>query len=208
MKKTILFKQRVLWPVFLLMLTGCASGGYVHTQLDHDPFHPQVRVPPPAENRTEEAEASISPLTAIKDALWTEITQWRGVPYRWGGTSYQAGVDCSGFALRVYQRVFGIHLPRTTTCQVKAGRQVHKGRFQPGDLLFFRDSDYSRHVGIYLQGNLFAHSSREAGKVVVSDLRRPYWQRTYWTSRRLLPCYPSDRSARKYVHLDTLEMRE
>ncbi|MDX1531906.1 MAG: NlpC/P60 family protein, partial [Rhodothermales bacterium] len=53
------------------------------------------------------------------------------------------------------------------------------------DLVFFRTGPGQRHVGVYLGGGDFVHASSSDG-VTVSALGG-YYDRTYWTARRVLP---------------------
>lgn len=117
-------------------------------------------------------------------ALRAEVNRWMGTPHRLGGLD-RHGVDCSGFVLRVYQTLYDLTLPRVTEDQALAGRQVHRRDLQVGDLVFFRLSRKTRHVGIYLNDGTFAHASSSQG-VMISHLDEPYWDRSYWTARRLL----------------------
>ncbi len=124
-------------------------------------------------------------VSPIEQQLRDAEAQWRGTPYRWGGLS-QEGIDCSGFVMTVYQDVFDLPLPRTTLAQVETGEAVSADALQAGDLVFFRTSRRTRHVGIYLGAGEFAHASTSQG-VMTSRLDNAYWQKTYWTSRRILP---------------------
>ncbi len=132
---------------------------------------------------TEAAETYLPGL--IEQRLRAEEQAWHGTPYRYGGVS-RDGIDCSGFVMTVYQDLFGMPLPRTTTGQVEAGEAVSADALQAGDLVFFRTSRKTRHVGIYLGDGEFAHASTSQG-VTTSRLDNTYWRRTYWTSRRILP---------------------
>jgi len=133
------------------------------------------------------APATPGPLhaDAVEHQLRTHEQRWRGTPYRWGGTS-RNGIDCSGFVMAAYRDLFGVALPRTTDAQAQTGRPVSRTAVQTGDLVFFRPSGKSRHVGIYLGNHEFAHASTSNG-VMISRLDEPYWQGAYWTSRRVLP---------------------
>lgn len=123
---------------------------------------------------------------AVDEAtLRAEVDQWMGTPHRLGGLD-RHGVDCSGFVLRVYRTLYGLDLPRVTEDQVRTGTPVPRLSLRTGDLVFFRLSRKTRHVGIYLTDGEFAHASSSQG-VMISRLTEPYWDRVYWTARRLLP---------------------
>ena len=130
---------------------------------------------------------------ATEDLLRAEVETWRGTPHQWGGTD-RSGADCSGFVMTLYRDLFGADVPRTTIQQAKAGSGVRRQALKPGDLIFFRPTRKTRHVGVYLGEGEFAHASSSLG-VTVSRLDQPYWRRIYWRARRLLQ--PS--SARRLV---------
>lgn len=119
---------------------------------------------------------------ALLDA---QYQQWRGVPYRYGGTD-KRGTDCSGFVYRTFLDRFARPLPRTTRAQSRIGQRVSPRALQPGDLLFFKTGrgPYGLHVGIYYTDQTFIHASTRRG-VIRSSLRDAYWQRTFWQARRV-----------------------
>ncbi len=131
---------------------------------------------------------------AVADAIRAEVEAWRGTPHRWGGTT-KRGVDCSGLTLALYGDLFGVALPRTTRAQARSGERVAANALQAGDLVFFKTSAKNRHVGVYLESGAFAHASSSQG-VTVSRLDEAYWQRRYWTARRLLDPLASSQSPR------------
>jgi probable lipoprotein NlpC len=152
-------------PVFvaILFLSGCGSG---------------PKMPPPL------ARPGPGPMSATERHLWEGVRDWQGVPYRWGGNG-RGGVDCSGLAVAVYRDLYGIGLPRTTRDQVRVGRTVPFHDLRPADLVFFRDRNGGRHVGIYLRNRMFIHASKSRGGVVVSRLDTPHWREMFWTAKRV-----------------------
>jgi lipoprotein Spr/probable lipoprotein NlpC len=120
----------------------------------------------------------------IQQQLEAEYQRWRGTRHRLGGNS-RSGTDCSGFVQAVYKNLFALDLPRTTRAQSTLGRQVKKADLQAGDLVFFKPPSYPRHVGIYLNNSRFVHASKSKG-VTISKMDPYYWDKYFWTARRLL----------------------
>lgn len=81
--------------------------------------------------------------------------QFVGNPYVAGGTSLTDGADCSGFVWAVYKQ-YGYNLPRNSTAQRTAGREVSYEDAQPGDIIC-----YAGHVAIYLGGGRIVHASTQ-----------------------------------------------
>lgn len=79
--------------------------------------------------------------------------QFVGNPYVAGGTSLTDGADCSGFIWAVYKQ-YGYSLPRNSTGQRSAGREVSYDQAQPGDIIC-----YAGHVALYLGGGRIVHAS-------------------------------------------------
>lgn len=121
----------------------------------------------------------------IQKQLEAEYQRWQGTRHRMGGSS-TSGVDCSGFVQAVYKNIFRIDLPRTTKAQATLGRPVKKTDLHAGDLVFFKPPSYPRHVGIYLSNSEFVHASKTKG-VTISRMDPYYWDKYFWTARRLLP---------------------
>jgi cell wall-associated NlpC family hydrolase len=114
-----------------------------------------------------------------------------GVDYRYGGSSPERGLDCSGLVRYVFQEVVGVTLPRTAREIARLGGRVAPGDLRAGDLVFFntRSSPFS-HVGIYLGDNRFIHAPHRGGEVEIVAMSQRYWQRRYDGARRLVGVLP------------------
>jgi cell wall-associated NlpC family hydrolase len=66
-----------------------------------------------------------------------------GLPYVWGGTDPNRGMDCSGLTQWAYGQA-GIKIPRTAATQT-VGQKVDISQIQPGDLVI-----WSGHVAMYI----------------------------------------------------------
>jgi len=122
--------------------------------------------------------------SSVEKSLYRGYYSWYKTPYRYGGES-KRGVDCSFLVKSIYRSEFDIRLPRTTKEQVKIGYWVDKKELKAGDLVFFKTSYSSRHVGIYLHDDKFINASTKYG-VVLSSLNNSYWRSHYWKAKRIL----------------------
>lgn len=119
----------------------------------------------------------------IRSAILSQYSNWKGTRYHLGGTTHK-GVDCSALMQNIFSASFGKSLPRTTTQQIHNGLQVSKEKLKPGDLVFFKTSPGTRHVGVYVGDHQFIHASSSMG-VTISSLENSYWVEHYETARRL-----------------------
>jgi len=113
--------------------------------------------------------------------------QYLGVRYRYGGAS-PSGFDCSGFVYYVSKQA-GYSVPRTGTAMWNEGyAKVERADLQPGDIVFFTGtggSGYISHVGIYVGGGKFIHSSSPtSGGVIYTSLSERYYATRYVGARR------------------------
>jgi cell wall-associated NlpC family hydrolase len=110
-----------------------------------------------------------------------------GVPYRRGGSSEEAGFDCSGFTRHIFEMSLGLVLPRRVDDQAGAAGlvEVKREELRPGDLVFFNTLRRTfSHVGIYVGDGKFIHSPRTGGAVRVEDMRYDYWSQRFTGARR------------------------
>jgi cell wall-associated NlpC family hydrolase len=91
-----------------------------------------------------------------------------GVPYLWGGTSWE-GIDCSGFVQLCY-RMGGYSLPRDADQQHDAlAHTVERSQMQEGDLIFFGHPAIT-HVAMALNEKEYIHAEgQHFDRVVISS---------------------------------------
>lgn len=110
-----------------------------------------------------------------------------GVPYRYGGNSADAGLDCSGFVRLVFEQSVGRVLPRRAADQAAATQAIERRDLRPGDLVFFNTMRRAfSHVGIYVGEGRFIHAPRAGAQVRVEDMRAAYWNTRFNGARRVL----------------------
>ncbi len=109
-----------------------------------------------------------------------------GVPYRFGGSNPQTGLDCSGLVRYVYANTLGLVLPRRAADQAKVTTPIGRDELQPGDLVFFNTMRRAfSHVGVYLGDGKFLHAPSKGDSVKISDMNDRYWARRFNGARRV-----------------------
>ncbi|MFP1681231.1 NlpC/P60 family protein [Alloalcanivorax sp. C16-1] len=179
----------VLYPrswrtVLTALVLAALLGGCATRSMDHGPRVEERSAgaePPPL--LRDDVPADAADAAPISPLLRAQAEQWRGVPYRLGGSDRQ-GIDCSAFVQVTFQSQLGIDVPRTTDELAREGRRVGRDELRAGDLVFFKTGFRQRHVGIYMGGDRFLHASTSRG-VMTSSLNNVYWRRHYWKARRL-----------------------
>ncbi|GII05964.1 C40 family peptidase [Planobispora takensis] len=112
-----------------------------------------------------------------------QARRYLGVPYLWGGTDPDKGLDCSGLVQLVYKKL-GVSLPRVSQDQQNEGRSIPSlKQAQPGDLLTFGSP--ATHIGIYIGDGKMLHAPRTGDVVKIVDMDDYYRKPT--DIRRILP---------------------
>jgi hypothetical protein len=116
------------------------------------------------------------PAGVTGDQVVAEARKYLGVPYVWGGTDPQRGLDCSGLVQVVYRNL-GFELPRVSYQQAQAGRPVASlAEAQPGDLIAWDNSsrnDGVDHIAIYLGNGQMIEAPRPGGVVQIREVTTP-----------------------------------
>lgn len=124
--------------------------------------------------------------------LVSNALSYIGVRYRYGGNTPERGFDCSGLVRWVYNRTWGVMLPRRASEIASVGTNIPKDQLKPGDLVFFNTLRRTfSHVGIYLGDGQFLHAPRSGGKVRVEKLDEAYWAKRWNGARRLDDAAPA-----------------
>jgi hypothetical protein len=123
----------------------------------------------------------------LREELIKTAGRFIGVPYLWGGTSSDAGFDCSGLTMAVYQ-LNGLDLPRVSREQFEAGAPVEQSNLEKGDLVFFSTAGTGKisHVGIYAGNGQFIHAPGRGKKIRTDNLAQAYYRKHYRGGRSYL----------------------
>ena len=120
-------------------------------------------------------------------ALYRELKEWLGTPYKYAKSDKGRGTDCSGMVMEVYKKVFDIKLERNSAkIFEKNCKEIGRHRLKEADLVFFNNgkSDRITHVGIYLKDGYFVHASSSRG-VIVSHLTEKYYDTHFQCAGRV-----------------------
>ncbi|PHV12967.1 C40 family peptidase [Chitinimonas sp. BJB300] len=148
-------------------------------------------LPPAVQPAPEQADDALSELESQAGSRFTQDIMLQalgliGVTYRWGGSTPESGLDCSGFIRYVFQQSLNIALPHNAFAISRLGEDVGKEALKPGDLVFFNTLGRKfSHVGIYLGDDRFIHSPRKGSKVQVVRITDAYWAKRYNGGRRV-----------------------
>lgn len=109
-----------------------------------------------------------------------------GIHYKYGGSTPESGLDCSGLVRYVFKEAWGENLPRTSAEISRVGATIDPQDLQPGDLVFYNTLKRGfSHVGIYLGNNKFIHSPSAGGRVRIESMDLSYWKQRFNGARRI-----------------------
>ena len=110
-----------------------------------------------------------------------------GVNYKFGGSSPDTGLDCSGLVRHVFRETVGTVLPRKAEEISRSGENIDTSQLRPGDLVFFNTLRRTfSHVGIYIGNDQFVHAPSSGGGVRIEQMSKQYWSQRFNGARRVL----------------------
>ena len=123
----------------------------------------------------------------LRESLVKSARDFIGVPYLWGGASAEAGFDCRGLTMTVYQ-LNGLDLPRHSATQYDAGDAIDQSDLQKGDLVFFLMKGRGKvsHVGIYIGSGRFIHAPSRGKRIRIDSLSNEYFAKHYVGAKNYL----------------------
>ena len=161
-------------------LVGGISGSYAHV-CDQDGHKGYVKL---------SALRSSAPGISVSAGASKKIDKVLSAAKKLLGCSYSR-YDCSSFTAHCFSKA-GVSISKSVKYQgyMSAYPRVNSVKsLKRGDLVVFNtvsDHDRSDHVGIYIGGGKFVHSSSAAGKVIVSDLSSGYYRRKFSWALRII----------------------
>jgi len=120
----------------------------------------------------------------------------QGYMYVWGGSHSMSAIknpnqtqfDCSGLVNWAHYQC-GVNIGvQYTKSLLSCGKKISRDDLQAGDIILFSSNGASsgvHHVGIYIGDNKMVHAPSTGKAIQVADLSYSYWQREWYTCRRL-----------------------
>lgn len=105
------------------------------------------------------------------EAVVAAAEKYLGVPYLWGGTDPDKGLDCSGLIQLAYRQA-GVDMPKWSRNQATMGVPVDSiDQALPGDILTFGHP--VTHVALYVGDGKMLHAPKRGEVVKVEAIDRP-----------------------------------
>ncbi len=174
-------------------LTGGVSGNWVQVKVDGagtgwvSADYLTDTAPAAAASDNASSQVPAPPSDSEGQQIVNYAMQFLGYPYVWAGNSPDTGFDCSGFTEYVLINTIGVDIGHSSYDQPNYGTPVDMSNLEPGDLVFFANTDGPgvTHVGFYIGGGQFIHAENPSTGVVISDLNSDYYSSHYYGATRV-----------------------
>jgi len=125
---------------------------------------------------------------AVRAVVVDTAREVLGKRYHYGGSTPEAGFDCSGLVVYSYRRAGVRGMPRSVRELERRATPISLDALQPGDLLFFRLSGTkTSHVAVYEGNRHFIHAPSSGKRVERVGFDHVYWGPRLGRAGRLLP---------------------
>jgi cell wall-associated NlpC family hydrolase len=131
--------------------------------------------PPPSQYQHYSSHPNYSPAIQTRQSIVKLAHQTLGTRYKYGGSNPREGFDCSGLMTYLHKNGAGINIPRTAAQQQQKSQTLRYKEIQAGDLLFFKTSSKSNHVGVYIGNRQFIHAPNRRSNVKITTMDNAYW---------------------------------
>jgi cell wall-associated NlpC family hydrolase len=115
----------------------------------------------------------------IRNEVMISVLAQVGKEYVYGGAGPDT-FDCSGLVQYAFA-LSGVQLPRSTQEQRDAGKKIDFDEVRPGDLLFYKFSNWFGvdHVAVYVGDGHAVHAPANGRQVIVTDITGAYWRKNF-----------------------------
>ncbi|HIO91918.1 MAG TPA: NlpC/P60 family protein [Leucothrix mucor] len=159
---------------FTLLTTACTP--LPQRSVHHNPRPPQYIPPPVAQQQPYRPPVqNYSPVIQARQSIVQLAHNALGTRYKYGGSSPREGFDCSGLMTYIHKKGAGVNIPRTAAQQRNRSRSIRYEDLQPGDMLFFKTSSKTNHVGVYIGNRQFIHAPNRRSRVKITSMDNSYW---------------------------------
>jgi len=142
---------------------------FPEAEVSEDEYNPAARttrVGPGSPTGAAPGAINYSGLMGERAVQWASTQQ--GVPYVWGGTTPNKGLDCSGLTMLAWKYGANVSIPRVTYDQIKIGESVPSiSQAAPGDLVFYGDG----HNALYAGGGKQWEARRTGTRISLNPVR-------------------------------------
>lgn len=152
------------WPLLAGATLPAGLLGALGTDVS-SPAGPSIALDPSGDPVTPDQAATPG------EAVVAAAEKYLGVPYLWGGTDPDKGLDCSGLIQLAYRQA-GVDIPKWSRNQATMGVEVDSiDQALPGDILTFGHP--VTHVALYVGDGKMLHAPKRGEVVKVEAIDRP-----------------------------------
>ncbi|KAB2334825.1 NlpC/P60 family protein [Cytobacillus depressus] len=126
-------------------------------------------------------------LYQVEHPLIVEAMKYVGTNYSSNGKTPDDGFISAGFIHFVFGTSLNLKLPEVSSEQWSLGANISKENLQPGDVLFFKNTDTGRitTTAFYVGNGKMIYSSVSKGITIIDIEHSSYWNERYYGAKRI-----------------------